>query len=279
MNNYKIYFTTNWSIRHDVFMDYLKRQTPDFSGSWDNIIMVNKQREADYIIVQDGSDEKIEDMSKVIFFGREPKHIKYYCWDDKLCNKVYHHENNNCWLPQTWWVGLNYNELINLKYLKNKKFSIIDSGKISKDGHKNRLNFIKLFINQYPNDVDLYGKINGNILPERDKSLALLNYKYTLSIENGVTDNYFSEKFVDPLLCLTLPIYHGCRRIDKYFPKGSYYKIDINKSGTIQEIYNLINSNYAEENIENIKEARDLILKKYNILPTVKLAIENNIKI
>jgi hypothetical protein len=273
--NYKVFFTSNWGINHNLFMDYLRRQTPGFNGTWDNITMVNNQNEADFIIVQDGSDQSIIDMKKVIFFGREPKHIKYYCWNKDECYKVYHHENNNCWLPQTWWIGLNYDKLANLEYNKTKNFSIIDSGKTMKSGHKDRLNFINKLIAKYPNDVELFGKINGRLLSERDKSEALLDFKYSLAVENGITDNYFSEKFVDPILCLTLPIYHGCNKIDKYFPKGSFYKIDINKKDSIDELYEVINSDYAIENLDAIKEARDLILKKYNIWSTVKLAIED----
>ena len=272
---YKIFITSNWGLDHGKFMYYLKKQTPNNSGVWDNIKLTNNIKEADFVIVQDGSDQAINNLKNVIFFGREPRHIKYYCWDKEKCYKVFHHENGNSWLPQTWWVGLSYNEIISLKYNKSKNLSIIDSGKSGNSGHSLRLDFISSFLKTYPNQVDLYGKINGNILPERDKSIGLLDYKYNLSIENGKTDNYFSEKFVDPILCLTMPIYYGCNKIDKFFPKGSYYSIDITKKGAEQEIYNLINSNYAEENLESLKEAKDLILKKYNIWPTIKMAIEN----
>jgi hypothetical protein len=257
-------------------MYYLKKQTPNNDGVWDNIKLTYNIKEADFVIVQDGSDIGISNFKNVIFFGREPRHIKYHCWEKEKCYKVFHHENGDCWLPQTWWIGLTYEDLLNLDYIKSKKFSIIDSGKRMTNNHVTRLNFINDITSKYPDEIDLFGKINGLVLPERDKSKALLDYKYTLSIENGQTDYYFSEKFVDPILCLTMPIYHGCKKIDKFFPSGSYYNIDINKKGADQEIYNIINSNYAEENLESLKEARDLILKKYNIWPTIKMAVEND---
>jgi hypothetical protein len=273
--NYKIYITSNWGLDHEKFMNYLKKQTPGNKGVWDNIELTYKMEDADFIVVQDDSDQGIIDFKKVIFFGREPKHIKYRCWDKEKCFKVFHHENSNSWLPQTWWIGLIYDDLINLKYMKTRNLSIIDSGKKQRGGHITRFNFINSLIKKYPNEFDVFGKINGLILPERDKSKALLDYRYSLSIENGRTDYYFSEKFVDPILCLTMPIYYGCKKIDKFFPKGSYYNIDITKKGAEQEIYELINSDYAQENLEQLLEARDLVLNKYNIWPTIKMAIED----
>jgi len=68
-----------------------------------------------------------------------------------------------------------------------------------------------------------------------------------------------------------MPIYWGCKNIDKFLPKGSYINIDINKSGVEDEIIMISKSNLFEENIESIKEARKIILDKYNIWPTIEM--------
>jgi hypothetical protein len=185
-------------------------------------------------------------------------------------------------MPQTWWVGLNYMELTNLKNLeKTKNLSIIDSGKSMTNGHKKRSTIIRKLINNHPYEFDLYGKIVGDKkglpymrqLPHRKKESGLLDYRYNLAIENGSTNFYFSEKIVDPLLCWTMPIYWGCKKIDKFFPKGSYINIDINKSGVEQEILEISKSNIREENMEAISEARDLIMNKYNLWSTIERSI------
>jgi hypothetical protein len=75
-----------------------------------------------------------------------------------------------------------------------------------------------------------------------------------------------------------MPIYWGCKNIDKFLPKGSYINIDINKPGIEDEIIEISKSRLFEENIDYIAEARDLILNKYNLWPTIKKSfITNNI--
>jgi hypothetical protein len=272
----KIYFAPNWGISSSEMLNYFKRQTYKNDGIWENIIAVSSQFDADYIIVQDGSTEKIENINKVIFFGREPKHVKLYDWSDKNCYKFYHHEFGTCWLPVTWWVDLSYDKLKKNVFNKSKKFSIIDSGKSSLQGHQNRLNLINNYLLKYKNSADLYGWINDKPLPPRDKSLGLIDYKYTLAIENGSTDFYFSEKITDSIICETMPIYWGCKKIDKFLPKGSYYQIDIYDNVVIDKIYEVINSDYREQNLKSLIEAKELILDKYNIWPTIRSSISDN---
>ena len=112
-------------------------------------------------------------------------------------------------------------------------------------------------------------------LPNRNKKEGVLPYRYHLTIENGSSPFYFSEKIVDPLLCWSMPIYWGCKNIDKFLPKGSYVNIDINKSGVEDEIIMISKSNLFEENISAISEARDLILNKYNLWDTIEKSIHS----
>ena len=51
--------------------------------------------------------------------------------------------------------------------------------------------------------------------------------------------------------------------------------IDINKKGVEQEIIEISKSNLREDNIELIREARDLILNKYNLWSSIERAITN----
>ena len=269
----RIYFTPNWGISAPQMLDYFKRQTPDCAGKWEDMVAVGSQEDADYVIVQDGSTESIKDIRKVIFFGREPRHVKLHDWSKENCHRSYHHEFGNCWLPVTWWVGASYNELKNNSFEKSKNFSIIDSGKRSLQGHINRVNLIESYLAKYRSSVDLLGKMSDKVLPPRDKILGLQDYRYTLSVENGSTDFYFSEKITDAILCDTMPIYWGCKKIDKFLPTGSYHLIDIYDKHAIDKIYEIINSDYREQNLDALKEAKELILDKYNIWPTIKSSV------
>lgn len=274
----KIYFApTSWADSRTIVNNILQ-QTPNNSGIWADITFTLNKEESDFIIVQDGTPDLVNE-SKVISLGREPKHVTvaYYEWKGNSYGN-YHHEYGNSWLPQTWWIKKDYNELINFNPEKTKLISVVDSGKIMTEYHKFRVQLVRKLMNEFSNKIDIYGHINpGHSLPPRDKSPGLVNYKYNLVIENGKTDFYFSEKFVDPVLLLTMPIYSGCKQISKFFPKGSYIEFDDTKGVdyAISQILEISNSNYRDENIENLKEARELIIKKYNIWPTIKKAIDD----
>jgi hypothetical protein len=52
-------------------------------------------------------------------------------------------------------------------------------------------------------------------------SIPYVDYAFTIAIENSVSENYFSEKIINPLLYGTTPLYVGCRNIEKYLPNFS----------------------------------------------------------
>lgn len=271
----KVYFAaTPWASSSEQLANFI-HQTPNNTGIWSNIQAVSNQKEADFVIVMDRSMEPV-DLKKVIFFGREPKHVHgaYSEWH-MPCFGNYHHEMGNSWLAMTWWTKVPFNELINLSPVKEKLISVIDSGKRVTTYHSYRLDLIKSLMKKLKNDLDCYGNIVNNPLPSRDKTKGLEKYRYNLAIENGRTDLYFSEKFCDPLLFLTMPIYSGCKKIDKFFPKDSYVLIDDEKPNdyNVEKIKEVIGSDIREQNIEAIKEARHLVLYKYNIWSTIDLAV------
>jgi len=278
-----IYFPKAWG--EERVLDMFIHQCPHRDGRWGNIIAVDDKSDADYIIVQDNTSEEV-DYSKVIYFGREPHYVQGINsrWVNNKCRNFFHHERKNTWMPQTWWLGLDYDTLSDTNVpIKDRGLSIIDSGKGSTQGHKLRSRVVRSLINNFPNQIDVYGKITIGkenrrpyltTLPYRQKEIGLWRYRYCLAIENGSTDYYFSEKICDPLLCWTMPIYWGCKKISDFFPKGSYYWVDVNKSGVEHEIMEVVNSDFREENIEAIAEARDLVLNKYNLWSSIKKAID-----
>jgi hypothetical protein len=261
--------------------DWYKRQTPNNKGIWYGIESTYNIEESDYIIIQETTDIKNVDKNKTIFFGKEPDYIaKNRCPN---CFRNFHFELGNSWFPQTWWVNINYDELKSLKPNKTKKLSAINSQKIHTKGQSKRYEIIKKISKKYPNEIDVWGGITtGNKnkvpfkdkLPPRDKKNGLLPYKYHLAVENGSRPFYFSEKIVDPLLCWSMPIYWGCEKIDSFLPNGSYINIDIDDPHVVEKIIEISKSNLWEENFNKIKEAREIILDKYNIWPTIESGIK-----
>ena len=56
----------------------------------------------------------------MIFFGREPSYIESHSYEGENLYLSFHHDKNETWLPQTWWLDMSYDELKNLKYPKLK---------------------------------------------------------------------------------------------------------------------------------------------------------------
>lgn len=123
-------------------------------------------------------------------------------------------------------------------YNKSKGVSIITSNKSSTPMHVFRTECVK-FISENVLPVDIFGVGFNEI---RGKIDGLRDYKYSIAIENGEMENYFTEKILDVFLTGTVPIYRGCPNIDEFFnPKG------IIKFNTIDELQSIINNLHLYE--------------------------------
>ena len=108
--------------------------------------------------------------------------------------------------------------------------------------------------------IDLFGR--GTPRPLQYKEDALVDYRYSIVIENAKTDNYFTEKLVDSLIVGTIPIYWGCPNIEKFFnTKGI---IVVNSLEEIQEVVGSLTENDYLSRIEYIKENIELA-KQYAV--------------
>jgi len=274
--SFKIYIPSHWNINKEDLYNLYCNLSPGKTGNWNNIQLTKNINDCDFVLIQDKCNENIPLDKKVIFFGREPKAVRFYQYNEPNLFLSFHHENNNTWLPQTWWLSYSYDYLTNLKITdlkKTKNISVIDSGKQLLLNHKIRVKTITKYAEKYP--IDVYGNINNNPLPARSKESGLLDYRYNLCIENCNTDYYFSEKIIDPLLAWTMPIYYGCNKISKFLPPGSYIEVNPNDSSCVDQIKDIVSSDYFEQNIDAIAEARNLILNQYNLLPTLHRAVNN----
>ena len=133
---------------------------------------------------------------------------------------------------------------------KNKKFimSMIVSEKSWVHGHKYRHTLMdRLLFHKFP--IDFYGRgmksckyknYDGkNIKGEFKEYEPYNDYMFHICIENFATENYYSEKVINPLLTKCVPIYKGCKNINKYFPDGILPLTgELNKDLTI--IHNII---------------------------------------
>ena len=92
-----------------------------------------------------------------------------------------------------------------------------------------RLAFLEALMQKMP--IDSYGKTLCNqgtqIGPgQKLKNNLVSKYKFTLAFENSICEDYVTEKFFDPLLVGSVPVYLGAPNIEEYAPGENCY-IDV----------------------------------------------------
>jgi hypothetical protein len=280
LDKIKIMFLNSWGESHEDILKRYSRQTPGCSCVWENIIGVSNVDEADfYIMLQnDVNDYPQIPEDKKIYIQREPSYIQQRSWLSKpklnqfTYDKIYH--------ASTWWLDKTYDELTQLKCTdKTYDVSTIVSTKSHTRGQQLRLNFIYEFI-KVSDKLHVYGNghdsVIGNNISLKGKTQSnckfdsLKDYRYSLAFENGVIDNYFTEKICDCFLGWCVPIYYGASNISKFFPAGSYYELDISKNSCGTKLENILDQPI---NKDALREARNLVLNRYNIWPTIKRII------
>ena len=76
--------------------------------------------------------------------------------------------------------------------------------------------------------VDSYGRLLRNRTLDRDdgratKLATIARYRFTLAFENSVATDYVTEKFFDPLIAGSVPVYLGAPDIDDFAPSDHCY--------------------------------------------------------
>lgn len=265
----------------------LMRQTPDFSGVWGDVkFTVDPVEECDYLLVLNYIPQDIDvacPKENIWVMLQEPYVPGIFDWvvdgheqfsrvythrEDTISDK--YHATQTC-LP--WHINRSYDQLVveSVPH-KSKSLSWVTTNKKIFPGHKRRMKFFEYISESDSISVDLYGR-GINVIA--DKFDALSPYKYSLAIENSSSNNYWTEKISDCLLSYTLPIYYGCTNLSKYFPDESFVSIDINKPDEAVEI---IRQTIAEDGwshrLDAIREARELVLNKYQLFPFITREIE-----
>jgi hypothetical protein len=142
-------------------------------------------------------------------------------------------------------------------YQKSKMISFITSNKNFTPGHKVRLNWVDKIGDQ----VDLYGRGFNEI---ENKENGLCDYMFSVVIENGFYDSYYTEKILDCFATGTIPVYLGSPDIGNYFNLDGIIPLSEEFDISEEIYYNKISS--IMENLEKVKKIEileDYIFKMY----------------
>jgi hypothetical protein len=156
---------------------------------------------------------------------------------------------------------------------KTRDISVICSTKAFTPEHRLRLKFVEELKNHFGDRLDWYG--NGR-QPIDEKWDALIDYRYSIAIENQVRANVITEKILDPYLTYTLPIYHGAPNIQDYFASDSYMLIDIaNFAESVDKIERLLEAESYSNHIETLSKERMKVLNDFNFIQRIVKIVEH----
>jgi hypothetical protein len=88
--------------------------------------------------------------------------------------------------------------------------------------------------------------------------------------------DYLSDKMFDAMLMWSTPIYFGATNATEYLPPDSFYELSKNlDEGDVETVKAVCAQPPSKKNIEALGEARQLILKKYSLWPSLQYVLEN----
>jgi len=276
----------------EKYLEIISKMTSGRKGIWKDMIAVTNPEEADFQVVIDETRYPV-DPKRVIYVGAHP-HIPGYrgwrCFDDKDC--VAKLDLRDTFGFGEWWLSYDYDYLSSLEPMsKTKNLCCIMSNQHTpnNDGREKRIPFLRRFCGNHTGLLNLYGRIkpDGNLISHYHGELGTntpttywfgkedvyRDHRYAIEIDIGLTENYFSERFFDSMLMWCMPIYWGGTTVHEWVPPESFRYFDIDGNG--DDVAEFVSSDFREQHISDMGEARYIILNKLQLWPRVYNLIKN----
>jgi hypothetical protein len=280
----KIRVITNWcdsfSI-HDRIIDQFvsTKQLKDnihfvTDDSYEWLIVFNDKKDFDVKVPKENVIGFIQEPPNHDFFDRN---IGSYCGVVYTCTEpsAYGIEGNIVGFPAGMFYHMDGDVEEFLEPIeKSKTLSMITSG-IRGGFYEHRHNLARALASS--NFCDVYGRglayrgVKGEL---RNKANGLLPYKFSICMENGIWDDYISDKIIDAVLCSTIPIYVGARNIKKHIPFAIQLQSFESPRHALNEINEIIQSVNYDEYISDLNKWKRKYLKHYNIYERIKKTIQ-----
>lgn len=229
---------------------------------WDDKLNFTIAEDYDYAVVFNKTDEFIRQDAKIITIIQEPSWSKAHENSRFLAESDYLIVHDQTLFEKTYGkLGgeiiespsyMFYNDRVDKSFFhyaastkKVKKLSMIVSYLNKPIGiYQKRFALLKKIL-ESDLDIDIYGwrlsiddkRFKGYI---DYKFTGLLPYEYSIAIENSEEKNYVTEKFVDCVLCNTIPIYHGAPNISEIYDDRYFKQIDLDSPNVIEDIKGII---------------------------------------
>lgn len=133
---------------------------------------------------------------------------------------------------------------------KCREISIVSSDKRMCHLHKARIELSKYCKKNHL--ADTFGTFDGGELCCIDDSLK--DYRFSIIVENDISDYFFTEKLTNCFASQTIPIYLGAKKIDEFFNKDGIIVIEEKQLENIESVLKQCTASHYEEHIEAIKD-------------------------
>jgi hypothetical protein len=179
----------------------------------------------------------------------------------------------NCENSQKFIFGGVQLDMDSLLLDKKNELSYITTNKNQTSGHKLRHRIWDRYNGQ--------DNINGfttrfMMTPPRilNKNVIFQNAKFSIAVENMISNGYITEKVIDCFLSKTIPLYYGCPKIGEYFNTDGILQfttieeLDIHLNNISSEMYgdlvDVVEENYQKaKNYSNYYERVNETINKY----------------
>lgn len=260
----------------------LLRQTPGGKGRWEDIdFVLSEAGECDFLVILNNRLKQpatsLCPPEHVWMIVQEPYYPGLTDWvieHHAPFARVYtHHPQANTATTRyftappaiPWYINKDYDELAQAQVPeKTKSLSWVVGSGSDLPGHLDRARFLH-FIQQTDLEIDLWGRA---VRPIDDKWDGLAPYRFSIAVENNSGPDMWTEKLADCFLSWSIPLYHGCTNLEKYFPKEAFIPIDINNPAeALATIRREATPESWQARLPALAKARQLVLEKYQLFP------------
>lgn len=160
---------------------------------------------------------------------------------------------------------------------KNGRIAIILSEKYHDPGHKFRVDFVRFIESRGLDIIDVYGRENYHGLKSwrgtvgENKEDVIARASFYLAAENHRQLDYVTEKFWEPLLCESLPLYFGCTNIEAILPTVTGL---VQLSNDFERNLEIILALKFEDHVPWILKMKEWILRERNIFVTIQRKLD-----
>lgn len=194
--------------------------------------------------------------------GIEREFDAIFTYDEKLLNDL----SNAKFFPGCAgiWYGRRNGKIINPEQYKEKEknISIVSSEKTMCDLHKVRLELARVC--KKNKIADTYGTFDGGEYVSIETSLK--EYRYSIVIENYISDYFFTERLTNCFASQTIPIYLGARKIEQFFNSDGIICLNFKEIENIENILRICTKEEYERRLPAVLDNYKEVQKYNNVL-------------